>query len=271
MIGSYTAGTDDVDNPSLLSAGSQVVLAWEDNRFGNDQVYTAFSNDHGASFTAEVNHSGATGAEPELSGDDQVVALVWREVSGIDRLIIDTSVNGGQAWNGSQELSGGLLSGDADGFSVATDPSWHNILMAGLVDQGVGNEMWLGGTRLGQISAIGDLTAGGTLSFKVNYVPSQEEGWWFEVVCSADYGEWAPQAMFPRWAEIDATDRWFNRFRLLMLRGQIVGGGGQSADLIVPQLPAGLGLRFVAILRSELPHPGGTYGTITDPIYLTAP
>ena len=271
MIGTYAAGTDDVDNPSILSAASQVVIAWEDNRNGNDQVYTVFSNDHGASFSGDLNHAGTTGAEPKLSGDDQVVALVWREVSGIDHLIIDTSVNGGQTWNGSQELSGGLLSGDADGFSVATDSSWHNILVAGLVDQGVGNEIWLGGTRLGQIRAIGDLTAGSTLFFKVDYVPAQEEGWWFEVVCSENYGEWAPQAMFPRWAEIDATDGWFNRFRRLIIRGQIVGGSGQSVALNVPQLPAGLGLRLVAILRRELPHPGGTYGTITDPIFLTVP
>jgi hypothetical protein len=115
------------------------------------------------------------------------------------------------------------------------------------------------------------LTAGSTLFFKVDYVPAQEEGWWFEVVCSENYGEWAPQAMFPRWAEIDATDGWFNRFRRLTIRGQIVGGSGQSVALNVPQLPAGLGLRLVAILRRELPHPGGTYGTITDPIFLTVP
>ncbi len=270
LVGAYTVGTDDVDYPSLDCVDDSILLSWEDNRSGKDLIYSCLSEDFGHSFLVENLHSLETGAEPQVLFMDDTLVLAWREV-GNDHLMLDVSLDGGLSWNGKLELSGGVINNDVDAFCLAGESNWRNVLVAGLYEQLGVNQMFVGGFRFGNLSAHGSLDPGAALSFSLENVPQHQESWWFEVECSSASGEWNPPLLNGRWAEISANDFYFAQMRSMRWRGKIINGVAITPDMVVPQLPSGLSLHFVGITRSEYPWPGGNYGTISDPLVLSAP
>ena len=66
----------DVENPALAFDGVSIVVAWEDDRTGTDEVYLAVSRDFGTSWTEhQISYGG--GAYPVLSGSGDQWAVAY--------------------------------------------------------------------------------------------------------------------------------------------------------------------------------------------------
>ncbi len=73
------SGNEDVDDPALCAADLEILVAFVDDSSGEDDVWTLYSSDGGASFTrscAEQSTAGDSGA-PMLARDGPLVLLIW--------------------------------------------------------------------------------------------------------------------------------------------------------------------------------------------------
>jgi hypothetical protein len=109
-------------SPKICCAGSSVYVAWHDQRaIGGavNDVYFAYSTNGGASWSPDVSITGPGTSNNwyfhmASNGPDVYVAYASNRNNlspGRDDIYLNSSLNGGQSWNGEVRLNGGTLPG----------------------------------------------------------------------------------------------------------------------------------------------------------------
>lgn len=150
VVGDYSAGIDDVGNCSALVNGSDLIVAWDDNRDGPifNKVFAARSTDGGVSFQ-ETEVSGVLGGgSPRLSGSGVTALLSYTTQAGsLDRAAASYSSDSGATWASEVSLSDNSAS-DSDGTDCTFDGSIENALVVYLNDAPGSNGVYVNGFSL---------------------------------------------------------------------------------------------------------------------------
>ncbi|KAA3605823.1 MAG: exo-alpha-sialidase [Planctomycetota bacterium] len=260
QIGGYLAGIDDVDSPDILvRADGTILVTWEDNRSGLDEIYVAVSTDFGFTWLeSQVSVSG--GGFPQLAGnDDDYVAITFTGRGFPEIPEMAYSRDGGITWNVGVNVGGGMT-GDADYHEIAYNNLYDNFICIWLSDDFGINNLYAGGMRCQTLSPVGVFTAGAPVSFLVREFGISEAGGAFQVVVSSVPGN----IVIPG----DGRDTGLGSSNLLVqssnspaLAGQISGiGDGSTATVNFPStIPVGTILHCIAVS-----HSGGSFFSITD-------
>ena len=128
-------GSADHTAPSLaVSAdGSQVFVAWQDGRNGNDDIFFAQSTNSGAIWTeTRVNDDGGTAAQgyPALAwAPGGTLHLAWRDARlGDNDIFYGRSTNGGTSWSQNARVNDDVGASDQAAPHVAAG-SGGNVLL----------------------------------------------------------------------------------------------------------------------------------------------
>jgi Tol biopolymer transport system component len=128
-------------HPIIAVDGSNIYVAWADNRPGNSEVYLKRSVDGGVTWTADqrlTNNAGIS-QNPAIAVDGSNIYVVWHDQTpGNPEIYFKRSVDGGIAWTADQRLT------EENGAScfpvIAVDGS--NIYVVWANDPGLGPEIY---------------------------------------------------------------------------------------------------------------------------------
>jgi hypothetical protein len=109
-------------NPSISVSGSNVHVAWWDERDSNPEIYYKHSSDNGASWAPDnrLTNNPAYSFEPSVSTSGSTVHVVWRENrDGNDEIYYMVSTNSGASWIWETRLTYSSARSDNPSISVA--------------------------------------------------------------------------------------------------------------------------------------------------------
>lgn len=264
QVGGYTVGTDDIDNPRVLATSTgSVLVAWEDNRSGGDEIFAALSTDGGVTFT-ESGPFG-TGGFPELKGDGDYVAVNFTGPGFPEGSLLAVSNDGGATFGAAVDVAAGQT-GDADFAELAFNSLYGNFLCMWLSDDTGVNQAYAGGLRSQSLNPIGPFTAGGTINFDGAGFGVSEAGSTMMVLISTSTGT----ALVPgdgRDIGLAVTPTLLTTASTPVLMATLAGDGSASTPAVTfpGSFPVGTTLSAIAIANAG----GGSYGSITDVATIT--
>lgn len=168
VLGSYAAGIHDVDNPvcRISPNGNTIVVAWEDDRTGTDEIYALWSSNRMTFANAiESPISLAPGAFPRLAGDDRTAVVEWTGSGFPDAALASISHDGGQSWQLPVTLS--QNTGDVDFAECAYNSRYDNLISAWLADDLGADRVYAGGFRAASVFNNGWGGNGRRMSFEL--------------------------------------------------------------------------------------------------------
>jgi hypothetical protein len=169
VVGGYTAGTDDTDSIALAISGSRVLVGWDDNRTGADEVWVATTTDGGVTYTADVQLSttGEGGGFPHFAGaGDDVVAIWTTDALFPQQTDSAFSRDGGLTWT--TDVTASDTAGDSDFAEIAYNELYGNAHAVWLADDLGSNNVYAGGYRPQTLDPVG-IAAGGMGSFALTH------------------------------------------------------------------------------------------------------
>ncbi|MCH2101272.1 MAG: glycoside hydrolase [Planctomycetes bacterium] len=180
----------DVDNPALAFDGSTLLVAWEDDRTGVDEVYLAVSRDFGISW---IEHQISTdgGAYPVLSGQGDLWAVSYSAGGFPERTEMAVSRDGAMSFLPAMdlELGGGA---DSDYVEIAYNSMYDNFVTAWLDDASGSNRVFTGGARSQTLQAVSpSFVPGDVIHFEASHFPISDDGAMFAVFVSRGTGNYA--------------------------------------------------------------------------------
>lgn len=268
MVGGYSTATDDADNAVLAINDGNVIVAWEDNRTGSDEIYVATSADNGATFF-ETQLSTTGGGFPAIAGPGDggdYLAIGWTGGTFPESAFGSISLDGGATFPAGSAYS--TTTGDADFNRISFNGLYDNLVSVWLTDDVGGfNNVFAGGYRSQTVTLNGVPAAGNNISFDATGFGASENGYVFRVLVSGSTGS----VTLPG----DSRNTCLGLDNILMkssskssLVGNIdVNGNGGTPTSAVPPtstLPIGTMLSIIAVTRS-----GGVYQSITDVVSVT--
>ena len=145
LVGTYLAGVDDVDNPAIgVTPVGTVVVAWEDDRTGSDEIYTAnciggmvWSPDQPLSF------GGGAGYPRMNVGRNDTAAVAWTGGGFPEQAWSAVSHDGGMSWN--SILTSDNVGFDVDYAELAFNAQIENVVLAYLSDDLGVNHLYTAG------------------------------------------------------------------------------------------------------------------------------
>ncbi|HTW91923.1 MAG TPA: exo-alpha-sialidase [bacterium] len=99
-------------SPTVYPSGSNVDVAWEDNRDGNFEIYHKRSTDYGLTWGPDqrLTFDSATSVYPSIVADGGNVHIVWFGLSGGAGIFCLHSSDGGASWDSAATLVSGSSS-----------------------------------------------------------------------------------------------------------------------------------------------------------------
>jgi len=179
LIGGYEPGVHDVDSarvffcrdyPTTLLGGCKVavpLIAWDDNRTGNDEVYVVHSIDSGMTWE-ETRLSESGGEEPVFTGGNDSVCLAWTNGSFPSTIDSAFSCDAGLSWSSGFSVSDNAGS-DAHSPAVGFSGCYNNFIIAWLSDDLSADSAYIGGYRPQTLVAVGEFTAGEPVHFEAHH------------------------------------------------------------------------------------------------------
>jgi hypothetical protein len=188
MIGGYLAGTDDTDNGVILLNGTNLTIAWEDNRTGADEMYVASSDMSGGTVVVgnETQLSTIGAGYPRLSGGGDYVACYYSGGPFPNTTDIACSRDGGLTFGAAIAVSANT--GDNDFSEGAYNALYGNFVSAWLSDDLGSNHVYAGGVRCQSVNPVGTLISGSNTHFNASGFGISEEGQFFGVAVSGGMG-----------------------------------------------------------------------------------
>ncbi|KAA3607974.1 MAG: hypothetical protein DWQ01_12890 [Planctomycetota bacterium] len=267
LIGNYTPGVDDVDNPAVAIQNGVFLVAWEDNRSGQDEIYLATSLD--GSIWTETQVSTQGGGFPAFShvthGEaDAVIALTW--TSGAFPNVVETaySRDNGTTWTTGMAISD--TTGDADFAVLDYNQLYGNVIQAWLADDSGTNGVYAGGFRPPTLHPVGTFSGGQSVHFEIEHFQSFESGYSFGVLLSGGLDQY----LLPDSRNTGLLDDFYLQRSLDEIPGLLSGtvlsdGSGSTPVVIWPfSIPPGTVLNLVAVSFDISAFPTIVLGGITD-------
>lgn len=180
----------DVENPALAFDGVSILVAWEDDRTGTDEVYLAVSRDFGISWTEhQISYGG--GAYPVLTGSGDQWAVAFAAGGFPERTEMAVSRDGAMSFLPATDLERGA-GADSDFIELAYNSLYGNFLVSWLDDAAGSNGVFVGGARPQTIQAVSPSFApGDAIHFEASHFPASDDGAMFAVFVSRGTGSYA--------------------------------------------------------------------------------
>lgn len=225
----------DVENPSLAFDGATIVVAWEDDRSGSDQVYAAVSRDFGLSWT-EHSISQAGGSYPVVMGNEDFWAISYTSGSFPEGTALAVSRDGAASFLAGAELKGGT-GNDTDFNELSYNQLYQNFISVWLDDAAGANNLYVGGLRAQTLRAVSSSFApGDSLHFEASHFPVSDDGAQFAVFVSRGIGNYPVP-----YGDGRSTGLLSNPYlpaKLHLLSGTLDASGfGATPSLTVPNTP----------------------------------
>ena len=108
-------------SPTVYPRGSNVDVAWEDNRDGNFEIYHKRSTDYGLTWGPDerLTTDSAVSVYPSIVTDGANIHIVWFSLSGGAGIFYLHSGDGGASWDSIDTLVGGVSSPVAPFIDIA--------------------------------------------------------------------------------------------------------------------------------------------------------
>jgi len=256
----------DVENPSMAFDGGTIVLAWEDDRTGIDEVYAATSYDYGLTWTEQQISQGG-GTYPVVRGQSELWAITYGMGGFPEGTGLSISRDGGTTFLASQDLKAGL-GNDTDFNELAYNQLYENFVAVWLDDSAGSNNLFAGGARAQSIAAVSpSFMPGDSLHFEASHFPTSDDGGSFAVIASSGLGSYA--LPYGDGRNTGLLNNPYLPARLAQLSGSIdASGAGVTPTLTVPNTP---GMTWYAVGLSYLQSQTGLIylQRMTDVIEIT--
>jgi hypothetical protein len=266
MIGGYIAGTDDVDNPAILVNGSNLTIAWEDNRTGADEMFVASSDMSGGTVVVgnETQLSTIGAGYPRLRGAGDYVACIYSGAAFPNTTDMACSNDGGLTFGPSIILS--TNTGDVDFSEGAFNALYGNFVSVWLADDLGVNHAYAGGARCQSLNPVGTLVSGDNIHFEASSFGASENGTFFGVAVSGGTGSYL--LPFGDGRETGLVSDFYLSYSLAHIPGTLsstlTGGAGATVDIPLA-VPAGTVIYYCAV-GFEV---GGILNSLTDTFSFT--
>ena len=237
----------DVENPALAFDGVTIVVAWEDDRTGVDEVYIAASHDFGVSWTEQqISYGG--GAYPVLSGSGDQWAVAYSAGGFPERTEMAVSRDGAMSFLPATDLEMGA-GADSDYVELAYNALYGNFVVTWLDDAAGSNGVFVGGARPQTLQAVSPSFApGDAIHFEASHFPVSDDGANFAVFVSRGMGSYTVPYGDGRSTGL-ATNPYLPTY-LNLLSGTLDGSGmGATVPTTVPPTP---GVTWYATAMSYL-------------------
>ena len=128
-------------NPKIAVSGKNVYVIWQDDtgNTGNTSIFFQKSSDSGTTFSQTVNLSNDTGfaTEPQLSLFGNTIHAIWRDdTPGPDEILYKRSINSGNSFSESMNISKSIDIDSIDGKVYAIDNKVYIVWTEGNFDEG---------------------------------------------------------------------------------------------------------------------------------------
>ncbi len=270
LIGGYTAGTDDVDYTFGDCSGSDLLLAWEDNRTGVDEIYVAVSHDDGASWNADAwvtdpatGYAGG-GAYPRLFMAGDAAAVAWSGPAFPEDAWVSWSRDAGENFGAPINMS--ASTGDVDYVELCVDGTYPTCHAVFLDDPLAVNNVYTNSFRGATLTLVGDYVSGNPHYFHFEGGLDSESGGGAQcaVVLSWSLGNYIIGDGRNVYIDFDVLFQWSLGAGSAFLRGPLaVDGSGDTPTVNIGLAP---GTTLYAVGGAL---PGGSVGSLTDPIEIT--
>ncbi len=141
-------------NPSVASSGSDVIVAWYDNRDLNAEIYIKRSTNGGLSWSADTRITNNTGSSqyPSIFMEGSIVHLAWTDNrDGNPETYYKRSADGGVTWGADTRLS----FNSSDSWYTSVSASGQNVHVVWRDDRNITKEIYYNGSTNGGITWSG--------------------------------------------------------------------------------------------------------------------
>ena len=248
----------DVDNGVVLVEDSTVAVAWQDNRSGQNEVYSSYADFVSGIFIADhLCSNSTTGAgAPRIAGEfaGESFAVAWSQFSG--RTFSSCFLRNG-VWSNTFVVSANT--GDVRNVRITWNDLYDNFLALWISNDSGVDEVFCGGYRPHQVSGT-NLVAGtpGSISLS-GFSPGEV----FQVVASASRGN----LVLPDSRNLGLTyDFLLKATRSLAPFGGVIGldGTGSTVPLTIPSAFSGESIFFLAVTFDG----NGDFSDLSDAVLL---
>jgi hypothetical protein len=264
LIGGYTAGTDDVDSQWLDATGSSVIIGWEDNRTGADEIYAAVSTDGGVIFGADVAASSGGGGYPRVAIDGDIAAVAWTGPAFPEEAWVAWSRDGGATFGAPVNMS--VTVGDVDYAELSIDTTYNTCHVAYLDDTLGVNNLFVNSFRSATLSLVGTPTQGSPINFSLAGAVASESTPTDVLRVATSWSLGSIVLSDGRVVGLTIDTLFLNSLNFAPALSGAMNPDG-SANTPTINLPIPSGLTFYAVGAVKLG--GGGFGSITDPIAIT--
>ena len=274
MVGGYDPLLHDVDAAEVKVAFHAIVVAWDDNRTGSDEVSVASSTDGGVTWS-ETQVSTTGGGFPAFAGvpvdfdGTEADFLAWSSGAFPNTTNGAFTTDGGVTWTGGVTLSDNV-GFDVDFAEVGMNSLYRNGIYVWLSDDNGQNNVYVGGFRPQTLDASAKFLAGTPVHFDLSFFDPGSEPF-VGVLASTALGSFLLPAD-GREIGLDGTDPIFNQ-SLGLIPGPLSAvvapdGTASTSPLLFPPttaIPSGTELHLVAVGFASLLD----QGSVTDIVTMT--
>ncbi len=247
LIGSYLAGTNDVDNPAILIHDlNTLVVSWEDDRLAIDHTFVASADISGgfAGFAPETQVSSNGGSFPRLAGHGDYVAVTFTAGVNPHTAAAAVSRDGGISFG--NEIQSSDNTGDVDFAEICFNPLYGNFITTWLAnDLGI-NHVYVGGFRSQTLTPTGTFAAGNPVSVQASGFAASEDGNFFAALASGGTGSFL--LPFGDGRELGLLQDPYLSWSITQIPGAMSGvlsaGGGSTPTLSLPAIAPGTVIYF---------------------------
>lgn len=263
LLGGYTPGVSDVDHPEMAAEGTGVIVAFENDRTGTDEVYLTASGNGGASWIPDYQISTACGSLPRVAMRGGMAGVAWTGGGFPDEAFVAWSRDGGASFGSPINMSSSQR--DADSIHITLDPLYNSCHVAYL-DENLGKtNLYTCAFRSAGLTLDGRPRPGDPVRFQLTNALADESGGshGFQVLLANSTGSLKiPWDGRPIGLTFDPLLQASLGHRMLLSGAVLTDGSGDTQTFNFPNLAVGRTIQAVALVRLAQ----GGIGSITDPL-----
>jgi hypothetical protein len=247
-----TAG--HVQSPSLDMDQATILLTWQDDRSGSQEVHASVSKDFSLSWTEHGLSNGSGGTQPSVNGYNELWAVSWLSAGATPQAQMSISRDTASAFLPSIALQ--MTGADATGLNLAFNARYQNFVASWTEAAATTASLHAGGARPQSLQAVSPgFAVGDPIHFEASHFPIADSGTPFAVLLSSGIGGY--RLPFGDGRNTGLLDNPYQPTYLPLLSGVLdASGSGTTATLTIPNTP---GATWYAAGLAYLSSASGTY------------